>query len=110
MSEFLLIFRRDYKTMEIQPPLEKIEENILQWQLFFARLQDRLVRPVQGLDPQGKIITKNQRVKEGPYAEITQSVSGFIIINAVDYDEAVMIAQTCPILEISGTVEIRREV
>jgi hypothetical protein len=110
MSEFLLLFRRDYKTGEIQPPLEILEENMIQWEVFFARIQDKLVRPVKGLDPVGQIITSNKDVAVGPYAEINQSLSGFIIIEAAGYEEAVMIAKNCPILEIGGTVEIRREV
>lgn len=36
-----------------------------------------------------------------------QSVSGYCIINAENWEEAVKIAQTCPVLSEGGTCEIR---
>ncbi len=39
--------------------------------------------------------------------EIKESIGGLVIIKANDYDEAVEIAQGCPILKLGGTVEVR---
>jgi hypothetical protein len=108
MNEFLLVFRRDYKTAEIQPSPEKMQEHISRWQEFFAGINDKLARPVQRFDPRGKIITDDKSVADGPYAEVTQSIGGLAIIKAADYDEALAIVQTCPILELGGTVELRQ--
>jgi len=110
MSEFLLVFRRDYKTQEIQPSAEQMKEHLAHWQVFFASLKDKLARPIQRFDPQGKIVMGSDAISDGPYAEVTQSIGGLLIINAEDYQEAVGIAKTCPVLELGGTVEVRQGV
>lgn len=108
MNEYLLVFRRDYKTKEIQPSPEAMQEHLTRWQVFFTSVKKRVARPIQRFDLAGKILTHDKCVAEGPYAEVTQSIGGLVIINAADYDEAVAIAQTCPVLELGGTVEVRQ--
>jgi len=108
MSEFVLIFRRDYKTKEIQPSPEQMQEHLKHWAEWFGNLasNDLLARPVQRLDAEGRIVSKNS-VNNGPYVEVKESVGGLVIIKANDYDEAVEIAESCPVLELGGSVEIR---
>lgn len=108
MNEYLLVFRRDYKTKEIQPTSKKMKEHLAQWQVFFSSINKKLTMPIQRFDPMGKIVTNDKSIEEGPYAELTQSIGGLVIINARDYDEAVAIAQTCPVLDLGGTVEVRQ--
>jgi len=110
MSEFLLVFRRDYKTKEIQPTPEKLQEHLAHWQVFFTSIKDKVAKPIQRFDPMGKIVMGSGSLTDGPYAEVSQSIGGLIIINAADYNEAVVIAQACPVLELGGTVEIRQAV
>lgn len=110
MSEFLLVFRRDYKTKEIQPSAEQLQQHLAHWQEFFASLKDKLAKPIQKFDPQGKIVMGSDSISEGPYAEVTQSIGGLVIINATDYEEAVAIAKTCPVLELGGSIEVRQAV
>jgi hypothetical protein len=110
MSEFLLVFRRDYKTKEIQPTPEKLQEHLAHWQVFFTSIKDKVAKPIQRFDPMGKIVVGGSSIADGPYAEVSQSIGGLIIINAADYNEAVAIAQACPVLELGGTVEIRQAV
>ncbi|GII03341.1 YciI family protein [Planobispora takensis] len=42
-------------------------------------------------------------ITDGPYAEATEQIGGFVIVEARDLDEAIEFAKACP----SGTVEIR---
>ena len=109
MSEFVLIFRRDYKTKEVQPTPEQTQENLKHWQEWFAQLtaNDILARPVQRLDPEGRISGQYNSVQTGPYIESKESVGNVVFIKAADYDEAVEIAKGCPILEVGGNVEVR---
>ncbi|MGA9650669.1 YciI family protein [Pedobacter sp.] len=109
MSEFILIFRRDYKTADAQPSPEKLQESLKQWQEWFTSLaeNDMLARPVQRLDAVGKLI-KGSTIVEGPYTEVKESIGGLVIIKANDYDEAVEIAESCPVLALGGNVEIRQ--
>jgi len=110
MSEFVLIFRRDYKTKEVQPTPEKMQEHLKHWQEWFGNLatNDLLARPVQRLDAEGRIINKDKEVSNGPYIELKESIGGLVIIKAKDYEEAVEIAESCPVLELGGNVEIRQ--
>ncbi|MGH2664747.1 YciI family protein [Flavobacterium sp.] len=108
MNEFLLIFRRDFTTKEIQPSPEELQQQLRQWQEWFGSLaaQDKLARPLQRWDGQGMIVDP-KGVTNGPYAEIKESIGGLIIVKAKDYDEAAHIAKDCPILILGGNVEIR---
>ncbi|KAA2239599.1 transcription initiation protein [Chitinophaga agrisoli] len=109
MNEFLLVFRRDYKTREQQPSPEELQAHLRRWREWFNTLtaEDRLARPAQPWEGKGKVLKHDKSVTDGPYAEIKESIGGLVIIKAADYDEAVEIAKGSPILELGGTVEIR---
>ncbi|QIL38030.1 transcription initiation protein [Pedobacter sp. HDW13] len=111
MNEFLLIFRRAF-THEDQPSPEMLQESIKQWQDWFGGIaaQDKLVRPLQRWDLEGRVVHADKNVINGPYAEIKESIGGLVLIRAKDYDEAAEIAKDCPILKLGGNVEIRMAV
>jgi hypothetical protein len=109
MNEFILVFRRDYKTKELQPSDEEMQIHLKHWQDWFRSLaaQDILARPVQRLDTRGKLVKHDRSVTDGPYMEIKESIGGLIIIKAEDYQAAIKIAEGCPVLELGGNVEVR---
>jgi hypothetical protein len=110
MEEFLLIFRRDFATKEKQPSPEQMQNHLNEWQEWFRSLAagNKLSRPLQRWDREGKVVRPGKDVINGPYAEIKESIGGMIFVKATDYDEAVEIAHGCPILRFGGNVEIRR--
>jgi hypothetical protein len=112
MNEFVLIFRRDFSTKEAQPSPQELQDSLKLWQDWLGGIaaQDKLAKPLQRWDGEGKIVTKNKSVINGPYVEIKESIGGLIMIKATDYDEAVAIANGCPILDLGGNVEIRMAV
>ena len=112
MDEFLLIFRRDVRTKESQPSPEQMQTQLKQWQDWFGKLtaQNKISRPLQRWDRDGKIVQSDKHVINGPYAEIKESIGGMMFVSAADYDEAVEIAKECPVLELGGNVEIRKAV
>ncbi|WP_431241268.1 YciI family protein [Flavobacterium sp. P21] len=112
MNEFILIFRRDFSTKELQPSPEEYQQHLQQWQNWFGSLvaQDKLARPLQRWDGKGKLVTSNKGITDGPFVEIKESIGGLIVIKAKDYDEAAAIAQDCPVLNFGGNVEIRMAV
>jgi hypothetical protein len=112
MNEFLLIFRRDYLSKEGQPSPEQLQNSIKPWQDWLGGIaaQDKLARPLQRWDAEGRIVKQNKSITNGPYAEIKEAIGGLIIIKAADYDEAAEIAKGCPILQLGGNVEIRMAV
>lgn len=109
MNDFLLIFRRDFLGEETQPSAEQLKEHLQQWQDWFGSLaaQNKLSRPLQRWDGGGRVLKSNKSVTNGPYVEIKESIGGLIIIKAENYEEALEIAQGCPILNLGGSVEIR---
>lgn len=110
MNEFLLVFRRDYRTKESQPYAEVTQAHLTHWQEWLHNLaaQDLLAWPVQQLDTQGKMIGQDSVLYEGSNQEINKSIVGLIIIKATDYEAVVHVAKGCPILDVGGTVEIRQ--
>lgn len=109
MNEFLLIFRRDFKTREQQPSPDQMQAHLKNWQNWFGSIaaQDKFARPLQRWDGEGRVLTHSKTILNGPYVEIKESIGGLIIIKAADYEEALEIAQGCPILELGGNVEVR---
>lgn len=112
MNEFLLLFRRDFKTKEFQPSPEELQAHLSRWREWFRSLeaQDKLARPLQPWEGTGKVLKQDKSITDGPYAEIKESIGGFIVIKASDYEEALEIAKGAPILELGGNVEIRMAV
>ncbi|MHA3787379.1 YciI family protein [Flavobacterium hauense] len=112
MNEFLLIFRRDFTNKEVQPSPEEMQQHLKKWQDWLGSIaaQDKLARPLQKWDGEGKVVRANLNVVNGPYVEIKEAIGGMILIKVADYDEAVSIAHGCPVLEYGGNVEIRKAV
>ena len=49
-----------------------------------------------------------EAVKDGPYTETKESIGGFYIVEAANYDDAVKMARECPtLLYQGGYVEVR---
>jgi hypothetical protein len=112
MEEFLLIFRKEVASKENQPSPEQLQTQVKQWQDWFGKLtaQNKISRPVQRWDRDGKIVRSDKHVTNGPYAEIKEAIGGMIFVTAADYDDAAEIAKGCPVLEVGGNVEIRKAV
>jgi len=109
MNDFLLIFRRDFTNKDAQPSPEELQNSIKAWQNWFGGIaaQNKLARPLQRWDIDGKVVRSDKQVINGPFVEIKESIGGLIIIKAENYQEAVEIAQDCPILGLGGNVEVR---
>ncbi|GAA0551496.1 YciI family protein [Chitinophaga japonensis] len=112
MDEYLLLMRLDILTKEAQPSPEQLEVYMKQYYDWVGGIaaQNKFVGG-KGLSTEGKVLKYNNVMTDGPYAEIKESLAGFIIIKARDFDEAVSFARECPILEGEGnTVEVRKVV
>src|SRR4051794_29862779 len=86
-----------------------------------AQLTQRWNDWVEGLMAQGKVQhgrplglngrvvsgTQGERVTDGPYAEATEVVGGYVFLSVADLDEATTIARQCPGLPLGLTVEVR---
>jgi hypothetical protein len=68
-----------------------------------------IVAGTNGLEPAGKVLREpgGAVITDGPYAEATEIVGGYVLINAKSMDAAVAIARGCPGLNYRLAVEVR---
>jgi hypothetical protein len=111
MSEFILLFRRDVKSLQemTQLPKEQLQTELQPWQNWIKELsaENKIVNTGNRLKFEGRVVKANNLVTDGPFAEIKEGLGGYIIVNAENYEEAVEIAKGCPVLQMGGSVEIR---
>ena len=113
MSKFVLMFRMDITSKEAQPTPEQIEIYLEQWGKWINDIatQNKLADGGNHLSTEGRVLRSNNVITNGPYTEKGESIAGYIIIKATNFDEAVKIAKACPILQGDGTsVEVRKVV
>lgn len=112
MKDFMLVFRNSVQNQEAfasQSP-EKMQAEMELWQAWMGKIaeQNKLIDG-QPLFPGGKVLRgTKKKLTDGPYIEGKDLVGGYLLIKAVDYDDAVEISKGCPQLNAEdGTVEIR---
>ncbi len=107
-NEYLLLFRGSSWDKGLSP--EQLQQSLDQLMGWFDRLkQQGKVKSGQPLERTGKIISgKNGRVvADGPFAESKEAIGGYFLLQVDTLDEAVAIAQQCPVLEYGSSVEVR---
>jgi len=109
MKDFTLLFRIDHNpTANLSPA--QMQEVLQKWMNWMGGIaaQNKLVEKGNRLGLENaKIVKANKEVIDGPYTEIKEFVSGYLIVKANTVDEAVEIAKGCPILSFGGNVEVR---
>ncbi|SRR6266567_1704770 len=75
---------------------EEMKSSMDKWMAWFATFKDKMVDGGNPFAPGAKVVTA-KRVETIP-ADMWPA-KGYTIINAKDMDEAVKIAQKCPVLE-----------
>jgi len=110
MDEYLVLMRLDLITKEKQPTPDQLKVYMEHYQEWVNGIiaQGKFVGGT-GLDAKGKVIKPGGIITDGPFAEIKESLAGFIVIRASNLDEAVEMAKGNPILNGEGnSVEVRR--
>ena len=108
MNEFMMIFRTENVDNSAHTP-EEMQAVMQIWQDWIGGIaaQGKFVS-TNALGKNGKTVTTEGVVTDGPYAELKEIVGGYIIVKADNLDEAVKLSEGCPILSIpSGKVEVR---
>lgn len=107
MKEFALIFRlKDIS--DFQPSPEQMQER-MNW-LGSIAAQNKLVDKGNTLLPtpeNAKTVKSHNVVTDGPYTEIKEFISGYIVVKTDNIEEAVEIAKENPIFKIGGSIEVR---
>lgn len=112
MKDFMLIYRN---TLEVeqsyaQQSPEAMQASLAKWGAWLGALaqQGKLTDGGHPLYSQGKIVKgKTKKITDGPFIEGKEIVGGYSIIKANDYEEALLLAQGCPVLEDDGIIEAR---
>ena len=110
MNEFVLLFRLDIITKEAQPSPEQLQIYMKQYHDWVGGIaaQNKFGGGT-GLSTEGRVLKSKNVVTDGPFAEIKESIAGYITVKAKDFDEAVALAKECPILQGEGnSVEVRK--
>lgn len=115
MEEFLLVIHRDFTSDNQVPTPEQMKEALKPYQEWIAGIaaSGNLVGPPKRWDLEGRVIRQGaagQRVTPGPYRKGKKSIGGLLLIKADDYDQAVKIAEGCPIIQYGAVVELRKAV
>jgi len=108
MNEFSLIFRNEqHPGVQFSP--EQMQDILVQWRDWMGSIaaQNKLASSGARLGVEGKVLKPNDVVTDGPYVELKEMLSGFIIVKGADINEAAEIAKGCPILKVGGSVEVR---
>lgn len=107
MKEFALIFRlKDIS--DFKPSPEQMQER-MNW-LGSIAAQNKLVDKGNTLLPvpgSAKTVKPDNMVTDGPYTEIKEFISGYIVVKTETIDEAVEMAKGNPIFQIGGNIEVR---
>jgi hypothetical protein len=109
MSKFMYLFRSNPSAYQSMSP-EQMQQNIKKWMDWKDSLEKsgHISQLGERLDGTGKVVRgKTKAVIDGPFVEVKDFVQGYLLIEAMDIDQAVELAKGCPILNIDGTVEVR---
>jgi hypothetical protein len=108
MEKFMLIIREDLKKLSRLTDEERFS-NIpeqLKWIKSIAESGNYV-----GGEPlaiRGRYVSKNEVLSDGPFIEAKEGVSGYDIILAENINQAVSIAQTCPLVMTGvAVIEVR---
>jgi len=109
MEEYLIIMRLDLLTKEAQPSPEQLQVYMKMYNDWVGGIaaQNKFVGG-KGLSTEGKVVKSDNVVTDGPYAEVKESIAGFIIVKAKDFDDALKMARNCPTLQGDNSVEVRK--
>jgi hypothetical protein len=110
MDEFVLLMRLDIISKDAQPSPELMQEYMKMYQDWVGGIaaQNKFAGGT-GLSTEGKVLKTNNVVTDGPFAELKESLAGFITVRADDFDDAAKMAAACPILKGAGnSVEVRK--
>ncbi len=93
----------------LEPTPEEIQAEVKTWQDWMGGIaaQGKLKNPGEALGFEGKTLHADGAITDGPYAALKEMIGGFVIVSAASIDEAIALANGCPVLSQGGKVEVR---
>lgn len=107
-NEHLLFIRGTHWNHGMSPSeLQRVMTDFYAW---VEGLNTRgILRGAQPLMEEGKLVsgTKGAAVTDGVFTESKEAIAGYFLLNVASGEEAVRIAQQCPILNHGAQIEVR---
>ena len=106
-GEHLLLIRGTHWNSGLSPAeLQRVMTDFYGW---VEGLQSKgILRGAQPLMEEGKVVSGAQSlVTDGVFAESKEAVAGYFLLAVASTDEAVKLAQACPILAHGARIEVR---
>ncbi len=109
VPNFLFVYRREPFDMSKMAP-EAMQQSMDRWSKWISQgfAEGWLLDAGDALLPEGRLVTIEKVVTDGPFVESKEVVGGFSVIKAASFDEALTHAKTCPQVTEGGAVEIRQ--
>lgn len=98
MQRFMLIVREDLKKLRELTDEERFSNfpMMLEWVKSLAESGNYVCG--EPLAISGRYVTKNQVLSDGPFIEAKEGIAGYDIVLAENLNQAISIAQTCPMV------------
>lgn len=98
MEKFMIIVREDLEKIGRLTPEERFAmfPTILDWVRSLAESGNYIAG--EPLAITGRYVSKNEVLSDGPFIESKEGISGYDLIMAENIDQAVAIAQSCPMV------------
>jgi hypothetical protein len=109
MSKFMLFVRGGYNS-EIDLSAEEIQQRIGKYRAWSGNLAQagKLLDANKISDEPHVLVCENGEFKVQTPAPNEETVGGYFVVEAENYDEALTMARECPIFEHGGSLEVRR--
>jgi hypothetical protein len=107
-SEYLLLLRGTHFDAALSP--QEMQEVMGRFTEWFERLsREGKLKAGQPLANEGRVITgrKGRAISDGPFVESKEAVGGYIVLSVPNFEEAVALAEECPLLDFGCAVEVR---
>jgi len=108
MPKFLFVYRSEPFDMSKIAP-EQMQQSMDRWTKWIGQgfAEGWMVDAGDALLPEGRLVSKDSVVTDGPFVEAKEVVGGYSVIQVASFDEAIKHAKACPNVIEGGTVEIR---
>jgi hypothetical protein len=99
MEKFILIVRTDLEKLKNIPEEKRFDDwpDMIGWVKSLIDSGNRIEGAPLSLS--GKLISKNEVLSDGPFIESKEGILGYDLILAENFEHAVVIAETCPMVK-----------
>lgn len=108
MAKFMFLYREGGGMPDDVSP-EQMQQVMQKWMNWIQGGMQAgwMVDGGDALKPEGKIVSPDASITDGPFAESKELVGGYSMVEAENLDAAVKLTKDCPIFAAGGKVEVR---